>query len=58
MQKQKISHAVVHEKGIVQKIGKSSMLHPTIHYNGAKTKWFDDSKLLKKEVSQDEEIHS
>ena len=41
--------AVVTDKdNVVKKIGKSSVLHPTTSFCGKKTKWFDDSKLLKK----------
>lgn len=31
-------------------IGRSQILQPKVHYTGKGTKWFDDSKLIKKEV--------
>lgn len=32
----------------VKRIGKSVILQPKPHFSGERTKWFDDSKLLKK----------
>lgn len=46
--KQMIQHAVVTKNGIVQKVGKSTLYMPKTNYNGKGIKWFDDSKLLKK----------
>lgn len=43
-------------KGIVQRVGKSSIMQPKTNYNGKETKWFDDSKLLKKEANENEKI--
>lgn len=37
----------VTQNGVVSRIGKMSVIQPRITYNGKKTKWFDDSKLLK-----------
>lgn len=36
------------EKGTVKSIGRSYINQPRIRYDGRKTTWFDDSKLLKK----------
>ena len=33
---------------LVKRIGKSVVLQPRTHFCGEHTKWFDDSKLLKK----------
>lgn len=58
MQKQELEFAIQSKKGVVQNIGKASIIQPAILYNGATTKWFDDSKLLKKVVAEYEEVHS
>ncbi len=47
MKKQTTEFAIQADKGIVQQIGKSSILEPKVNYKGAGTKWFDDTKLLK-----------
>ena len=49
MQKQTIQFATVTKNGVVQKVGKSMILQPAIKYDGRSTKWFDDSKLIRKE---------
>lgn len=49
-EKQTIEFAVqTDEKGIVQKIGRSTVYQPKIQYDDTKppTKWVDDSKYLK-----------
>lgn len=47
--KQKTEFAVQTDRnGVVNTVGKSYMMHPPIKYDGRKTKWFDDSLLLKK----------
>ena len=48
MQKQTMQFATVTKAGVVQRIGSSSIYHPPIQYDGRKTKWFDDSKLIRK----------
>lgn len=48
MQKQTNTFAVETKDGTVQNIGKSVVYHPAIKYNGEKTKWFDDNKLIRK----------
>ena len=48
MKKQTAEFATVTEKGIVNQVGRSSILTPKIHYSGKGTRWFDDTKLLKK----------
>lgn len=47
MDKQIVQFATKEKNGVVEHIGKSEMLQPKIKYDGRKTKWFDDSKLLK-----------
>lgn len=50
MKKQTMEFVVqTDESGIVKNIGVGVAYHPPIKYDGRKTKWFDDSKLLKKE---------
>lgn len=48
MKTQTISFVVQAENGVVEKIGKSFIETPPIHFKGGEVKWFDDSKLLKK----------
>lgn len=49
MRKQTLQFATVSKNGGVAKIGRSSILQPRINYKPQKeTKWFDDSKLVKK----------
>ena len=48
MQKQTVSFAVENRNGVVTNIGKSFIETPAIKFNGGSIKWFDDSKLLKK----------
>lgn len=48
MQKQINEFAVKTNNGVVQKVGKSSILQLKTNFKGEKRKWFDDSKLLKK----------
>ena len=48
MKKQVVEFATVVKDGVVQKIGRSSILTPKTNYSGKKgTKWFDDNRLLK-----------
>ena len=48
MQKQTVLFAVQHQNGVVTNIGKSFIDTPPVKFNGGSIKWFDDSKLLKK----------
>lgn len=48
MQKQTMQFTTVTKAGVVQKVGNSAIYHPQIQYDGRKTKWFDDSKLIRK----------
>ena len=48
MQKQTNTFAVVIKDGTVQKVGRSIITQPKTCYKGNGIKWFDDSKLLKK----------
>ena len=47
MQKQTVEFAVQTKNGVVQKVGKSSVLVPKTNFKGGEIKFFDDSKLLK-----------
>lgn len=42
MQKQTIQFAVQSKNGVVQKVGKSSILQPKTNYKGGKTNWLPD----------------
>lgn len=35
-------------------IGRSQILQPKVNYTGKGTKWFDDSKLIRKDEKQQE----
>lgn len=48
MQKQTIQFAVQSKNGVVQRVGKSTILQPKTNFKGGSVKWFDDSKLIKK----------
>lgn len=48
MQTQTVEFAIEKKNGVVTRIGKSAILQPKTNYNGKETKWYDDSKLLKK----------
>ena len=48
MQKQTNTFAVVKKNGAVQKVGHSIITQPKTSYRAYGIKWFDDSKLLKK----------
>lgn len=47
MKKQTMSFATQIEKGVIVKVGKSTVLQPKTNFKGGSIKWFDDSKLLK-----------
>ncbi len=51
MKKHTLQFATVNKNGVVQTIGKSAIYQPKIQYNNKKTKFFDDSKLIKKNHS-------
>lgn len=51
MDKQRADFATVVKSGVVTQIGKSTILTPKTDFKGGKTKWFDDSKLLKSNTS-------
>lgn len=51
MKKQTVTFAVETKNGVVQKIGKSVILQPKVKFGGGSVKWFDDTKLLKKDNS-------
>lgn len=41
--------AVVTNNGVVQEIGRSSILQPQIKFGGGSIKWADESKYMKSE---------
>lgn len=47
MKKQTMPFATVTDKGVIVKVGKSTILQPKTNFKGGRVKWFDDSKLLK-----------
>lgn len=49
MMKHVIHTTIVTENGIVTQIGKSQVCSPKPEFNGEKTRWYDDSKLIKKD---------
>lgn len=55
MTKQEIQFAVVTKSGVVTKIGKSQIYQPKTNFKGGEIKWFDDTKLIRKD-SVDERI--
>lgn len=46
--------AIVRKDGIVQTIGRSSIVTPQIKYNNQGINWFDDNQLLKKGVKKND----
>lgn len=50
--RQILETAVEFKNGQVSRLGKSGIYHPEIHYSGKKTKWFDDSQLIRKGSKQ------
>ena len=49
MKKDTMQFAIEKDRNkVVKRIGKSVILQPKPHFSGERTKWFDDSKLLKK----------
>lgn len=53
MRKQTLQFVTVSKNGVVDKIGRSSILQPKVNYKPQReTKWFDESKLLKKNRQQ------
>lgn len=47
MIKETVEFAVVTKRGVVQQIGRSTILIPKTNFNGNGIKWFDDNKLIK-----------
>lgn len=50
--RQILETAVEFKNGQVSRLGKAAIYHPESHYCGQKTKWFDDSQLIRKERKQ------
>ena len=48
MQTQTAQFAVVTKNAEVQKVGRSSLYQNKSQYDGRKTTWFDDTKLIRK----------
>lgn len=49
-------YTVKDENNVIKQIGKMSVFKPKIKYNGKKTKWFDDNKLLKNRKADSEVV--
>lgn len=49
MTKQEIQFAVVTKNGAVTQIGKSQIYQPQMNFKGGEIKWFDDTKLIRKD---------
>lgn len=47
MHKQTVEFAVETKNGVVQKIGRSSILQPKTDYNGKGIKWYEDKPKKK-----------
>lgn len=54
MMKQKIQFATVENNGVVVQIGKSWIFQPKTEFRGGEIKWFDDTKLIRKQEIVDE----
>ena len=50
-EKQTVQFAVTTKNGVVTQVGRSTGYTPRTKYSGKKTKWFDESRLLKKGAS-------
>lgn len=50
MKRQSITFAVETRNGVINRIGKSFINTPPVNFQGGEVKWFDDTRLLKKEV--------
>ena len=48
MQKQTVEFATVVKNGVVQKIGRSTMLQPKTKFQGGSIKWYQDKPKKKK----------
>ena len=49
MNKQSLHFATVTKNGVVAQIGRGAILQPKVNFKPkSETKWFDDSKLIKK----------
>lgn len=44
MKTQKIQFATVTKNGVVQKVGKSTILQPKTNFKGGSIKWYEDKK--------------
>lgn len=49
MKKQTVEFAVETKNGCINRIGKSFVNTPAVNFKGGEVKWFDDTKLIKKE---------
>lgn len=47
MDKQTVEFAVVTKNGVVQQIGKSSILQPQTNFKGGSIKWYEDKPKKK-----------
>lgn len=49
MTKREIQFAVVIKNGVVTIVGKSQIYQPQMNFKGGEIKWFDDTKMIRKE---------
>lgn len=47
MQKQTIQFAVQSKNGVVQRVGKSTILQPKTNFKGGTVKWYEDKQKQK-----------
>ena len=50
MKKQTIEFATVVNNGVIQKVGRSSVLQPRTNFKGGSVKWYEDRKKGGKEA--------
>ena len=48
MKTQTIQFATVTKNGVVQKVGKSTILQPKTNFKGGSIKWYEDNKKVDK----------
>lgn len=52
MTKQKMQFAVLIKNGVITNIGKSQIYQPKTDFKVGEIKWFDDTKLIRKEKTR------
>ena len=54
MKKQTTEFAILSENGAITQVGRSTVVQPKTNFKGGSIKWFDDSKLIRKDKKQQE----